>query len=294
MTPPRRRPPGYLVDDPAAGVTVAERDGTTRIAVDASESPAVRRAVQDLVSDLAAVCGADATLTDGTTAKIVVGTLGWSAAVDAAVAAGVLDVTALSEPDGSPRWEAFLVAEADGVLYLVGADRRGTVYAVYDFAQAIGVSPWYWWGSIPPQQRDAIVVARGARSADWPSVQFRGVFLNDEEELFHWARAHTADGTIGPETYRRVYELILRLKGNYLWPAMHVGAFNHDPENGRLAHEMGVVIGTSHCDMLLRSNEHEFRPWVATQGDPVEYDYSLPGRNREQLQEYWRGSVEQN
>lgn len=283
------------MDDAGGGVTVAERGHAVGIAVDGAETAAVHRAAEDLAADLATVCGARATVVDHpSSARVVVGTLGRSAAVDAAVADGTIDVAALRDRDGAPRWEAFLVTVRDDVLYLVGSDRRGTIYAIYDFAESVGVSPWHWWGKVEPRRRDHVTVAPGTHHADWPSVQYRGVFLNDEEELFHWARAHTGDGTIGPETYRRVYELILRLKGNYLWPAMHVGAFNHDPENGRLAEEMGVVIGTSHCDMLLRSNEHEFRPWAARQPEPVEYDYSLPGRNREKLREYWRGSVEQN
>lgn len=125
-------------------------------------------------------------------------------------------------------------------------------------------------------------------------MQYRGIFLNDEEELDAWAKLHTADGAIGPATYCRIFELILRLKGNYIWPAMHVNAFNADPENGRLADEMGVVVGTSHCDMLLRSNQHEFDPWVEKKGyHELLYDYSLPGQ-RSRLREYWRESVEQN
>ena len=125
-------------------------------------------------------------------------------------------------------------------------------------------------------------------------MQYRGIFLNDEEELNAWAKLHTTDGTIGPATYRSVFELILRLKGNYIWPAMHVNAFNADPENGRLADEMGIVVGTSHCDMLLRSNQHEFDPWVEKKGyTGLLYDYSLE-ENRPKLQEYWRESVEQN
>ena len=287
--------PGYLVDEIDRGIGVAVRGETVQIAVSADESAAVRRAAADLARDLAAVTGAHVTVTaDPAAARIVVGTLGQSELVDAAVAASSIDVAALRDESGVLRWEGFLVTLADDVLYLVGADRRGTIYSIYDFTEAIGVSPWYWWGQVPLRARDHVTVATGTHVVDWPSVQYRGVFLNDEEELFDWARAHTADDTIGPEAYERVYELILRLKGNYLWPAMHVGAFNHDPENGRLAHEMGIVVGTSHCDMLLRSNEHEFRPWVQQQEEPVEYDYSLTGRNRDKLREYWQGSVTQN
>ncbi|WP_164863441.1 glycosyl hydrolase 115 family protein [Agromyces sp. LHK192] len=256
----------------------------------------MQRAVTDLVRDVERVTGAPvAIVPDAAVANIVVGTVGVSAAIDALIASGQLDLASLrDDADGELRWEGLLVTVVGETLYLIGTDRRGTIYAVYDFAEAIGVSPWYWWADVPVRTRRRIVVRRDASHADWPAVRFRGVFINDEEELFHWSRRHTPDGTIGPVTYGRVFELLLRLKGNYLWPAMHIGAFNHDPENGRLADEMGVVIGTSHCDMLLRSNEHEFRPWVAAQGEDIRYDYSIPGRNRDKLHEYWRGSVEQN
>ena len=295
MPPTSKSPLSCITAQRDGGRTVASSGERTILACAEAEEPAVRRAVEDLANDLHRVCGAQAVLssTDGN-AHIIAGTIGRSPLIDAAIEAGRLDVSPLRDEDGNLRWESFLITMVDEVLYLVGADRRGTIYAIYHFAEEMGVSPWYWWADVPVRTRDHITVANSTVIIDWPSVQYRGVFINDEEELGAWAREHTSDGTIGPETYRRVYELILRLKGNYLWPAMHVGAFNHDPENGRLAEEMGVVIGTSHCDMLLRSNEHEFRPWVSEQDEPVEYDYSLTGRNRDKLLQYWQGSVEQN
>lgn len=192
------------------------------------------------------------------------------------------------------RWEAFLIQAVGEALYVVGTDRRGTVFGIYDLCEAMGVSPWYWFGDVPVRTRPEVRFRAEARHADWPGVAYRGIFINDEEELERWAQEHTGDDTIGPETYARLFELVLRLKGNYVWPAMHVNAFNLDPANGRLADDLGVVIGSSHCDMLLRSNEHEFEGWAAARPEPVAYDYSLPGRNRDELIEYWRGSVRQN
>ena len=130
---------------------------------------------------------------------------------------------------------------------------------------------------------------------DYPSVEYRGIFINDEEELEDWVKGHMGEDTIGVKTYEKVFELLLRLKGNYIWPAMHVNSFNVKKENGALAERMGIVVGTSHCDMLMRSNNREWKPWLAKKGyENVLYDYSIPGRNREILQEYWQESVEQN
>ncbi|MGI5186897.1 glycosyl hydrolase 115 family protein [Promicromonospora sp. CA-289599] len=286
---------GFVLDEHEDGLVLAGPGTTAHVAIAESEPAAVRRAVVHLVRDLGNVTGRPATTSHRSAgANIVVGTIGTSPLVDAAIADGSLDVSQLRTADGGLRWEGFVIAAVGATLYVAGADRRGTVFGVYDLCEEVGVSPWYWWGDVPVHRRERITVAAGTSVADWPGVAYRGIFLNDEEELEKWAMTHTGDDTIGPETYERVFELILRLKGNYIWPAMHVGAFNHDPANGALAQEMGVVVGTSHCDMLLRSNEKEFGPWAAAQDAPVDYDYSVPGRNRELLQEYWRGSVRQN
>lgn len=283
----------FVAEARDAGTIVAERGHRLSVALSEDEPAAVRRAVNDLLEDLAAVSGClpvRATKSDG--ARIVVGTAGVSPLADVAIADGVVDVTALRREDGSLQWEGFVIQLVGDTLFVVGADPRGTIFGIYELCEQVGVSPWRWWGDVPVRTRDHITVVADTHVADWPSVQYRGIFLNDEEELEKWAKAHTSDGTIGPATYERVFELLLRLKGNYIWPAMHVNAFNHDPANGRLAHEMGIVVGTSHCDMLLRSNEHEFGPWAARQDEPVVYDYSVPGRNRSKLLEYWRESVQ--
>lgn len=105
--------------------------------------------------------------------------------------------------------------------------------------------------------------AGGFFRTDHPSVEYRGIFINDEEELEAWVKKHMGEETIGVKTYEKVFELLLRLKANYIWPAMHVNSFNSKRENGALAERMGIVVGTSHCDMLMRSNNREWRPWIA-------------------------------
>lgn len=207
-----------------------------------------------------------------------------------------IDTASLKDSEGAYRKEAFLIKEEDGKLYIIGTDRRGTIYGIYDFCEyVLGVSPWHFFADVPVREKSQIVIENGYEKADYPSVEYRGIFINDEEELEHWVQRYMGEETIGVKTYDKIFELLLRLKLNYIWPAMHVNSFNMKRENGELANRMGIVVGTSHCDMLMRSNNREWKPWLAKKGyTDVEYDYSIPGRNREILEEYWRESVEQN
>ena len=192
----------------------------------------------------------------------------------------------LLDENGKPVWEGYLLAVVGRQLWIVGSDTRGTIYGIYDLTRRIGVSPWYFFADVPVKKRTSFDLQDDFRLVEHPSVQYRGIFINDEEELDHWAKAHTKDGTIGPETYAHIFELLLRLKANYIWPAMHVNYFNGNPENAALASRMGIVVGTSHCDMMLRSNQNEWKPWLASKGYDklgIQYDYSIPGENREKL-----------
>ncbi len=206
------------------------------------------------------------------------------------------DVERLRDENGSFRKEAYLIQEKAGELLILGSDRRGTIYGIYEFCERwLGVSPWYFFADVPVGQKEAVEIPAGYVKADWPSVEYRGIFINDEEELEHWVQRYMGEPTIGVKTYEKIFELLLRLKLNYIWPAMHVNSFNAVRENGALADCMGIVVGTSHCDMLMRSNNREWRPWLEKKGyTDVEYDFSLPGRNREILKEYWRESIQQN
>ncbi len=201
----------------------------------------------------------------------------------------------LYQESGDIRWEAYLQQIIDGTLYILGSDRRGAVFGIYDMCDRFGVSPWEFWADVPVRKKKQFLLDSTFVKVDWPDVMYRGIFLNDEEELDAWAKLHTKDDTIGPETYQKIFELILRLKGNYIWPAMHVNYFNENPRNAKLADKMGVVVGTSHCDMLMRSNQNEWEPWIQEKGySDLRYDYSIQGENRERLKEYWRESVQIN
>lgn len=262
--------------------------------VDERESEAVKIAVSNLASDLGRTMGIQARVSadreEQDLPEIVIGTLGTSKVIQ-----GLADPALFYDGEKTLRKEAYLHSVQGGRLIIAGSDRRGTIYGIYDLCQALGVSPWYFWADVPVKARQEFTLPQGYQKVDYPSVEYRGIFINDEEELEAWVRGYMGEPTIGVKTYEKVFELLLRLKANYIWPAMHVNSFNLTPENGGLAERMGIVVGTSHCDMLMRSNYREWKPWTEKKGytDAV-YDYSIEGRNREILQEYWRESVEQN
>lgn len=158
------------------------------------------------------------------------------------------------DKDGVLHKEAYQIRVKDGILSITGADRRGTVYGIYTFCEWMGVSPWYFFADVPVREKKELNLEEGYCLTDWPSVEYRGIFINDEEELDAWVQNYMGEPTIGVKSYEKIFELLLRLKANYIWPAMHVNSFNLTPENGALAERMGIVVGTSHCDMLMRSN----------------------------------------
>ncbi len=288
-------------------------EGTIRIGYYNGETSAVKIALNNLRDDLIKITGADVQLIELCAEDIIDG-------ID--ILAATKDVKRFDKWGASPEekeildaWEGYVIKECEGTLYINGADKRGTIYGIYEMSAYFGVSPWYFFADVPVRKKTRIVIPDNFFRADYPSVQYRGIFLNDEEELEEWAVKHTNDGTIGPELYEKIYELILRLKGNYLWPAMHVNYFQENPKSAWLANEMGIVIGTSHCDMLMRSNQNEWTPWLDKKGyksdynavhagklntsddkerETIYYDYSIPGKNREVIREYWRESVEMN
>lgn len=268
----------------------AKRKDLVPVWIEKDETEAVRIAVENLKVDLQKVLETETLLSKVSDAKIVVGTIGVSHEIER-----YFDLHKLQDETGEFRKEAYILTVTDGRLVIAGTDRRGTIYGIYEFCEWMGVSPWYFWADVPVRKRECIHLPEGYEKIDYPSVEYRGIFINDEEELEHWAKLHMDENTIGTHTYEKIFELLLRLKGNYIWPAMHVNSFNIKKENGALADRMGIVVGTSHCDMLMRSNNREWLPWLSRKGyQDAKYDYSIEGRNREILNEYWRESVQQN
>jgi hypothetical protein len=267
----------------AVALAVAGRPGA--ILVDPADDPGVLRAARDLAADFGRVTGAEARLAHAPAAGIVViaGTVGRSPLIDRLAKAGKVDLRGVAG-----RWEAYVhqvvVRPLPGVrraLVIAGADRRGTIFGIYDLSQQIGVSPWYWWADVAPRRHAALYALPGRR-VEAPAVKYRGIFLNDEEPaLGGWARK--TFGGLNHLFYRRVFELILRQRGNLLWPAMWGKSFfEDDPENARLAEEMGVVISTSHHEPLMRAQQD----WHSHAGGA--WDYTM---NAGRLRAFWREGV---
>ncbi|HKE93996.1 MAG TPA: glycosyl hydrolase 115 family protein [Povalibacter sp.] len=283
----------------AHSFALVAQDHVADILIDGADHRVVSLAATDLAADIERITGSRATVRTiaGDQDKpsrpvVLVGTLGRNALLEQLIAKGKLDVAALRG-----RWETFLIATVSqpwpgvsSALVIVGSDRRGTAYGLYELSQAIGVSPWYWWADVTPEHRSALYVDAGTRRFGPPSVRYRGIFINDEDwGLQPWAATNfePEHGGIGPKTYARVFELLLRLKANTLWPAMHPGTppFNADPRNAALADDYAIVMGSSHAEPMLRNNVGEW------QESPEKYNYVT---NRDDVLAYWRERVQSN
>ena len=275
--------------------------GEATICTDAGDYKVVSIVAQMLGDDVERVTTARSTIVQATSLKklphgatVVAGTVGHSRIIDELVRQKAIDVSAIKG-----KWESFIIttvnrSRQEQLLVIAGSDRRGTAFGLTSLSEAFGVSPWYWWADVTPTSKKAIYVEPVTFVQGEPSVQYRGIFINDER-FGGWARwSELKHGKVGPETYKRVFELLLRLKANYLWPAMHPGtqAFNDDPENARLADDYAIVMGSSHCEQMLRNNEGE---WKAVEqkhpGILGDFNYIT---NRQTMQNYWETRVRTN
>ncbi|PZX55634.1 glycosyl hydrolase 115 family protein [Algoriphagus chordae] len=189
----------------------------------------------------------------------------------------------------SGEWEKFLINKHEENLFIVGSDIRGTVYGIFELAEQIGISPWKWWADVHPEKSEEIEVKLPVDGIEaGPSVQYRGIFLNDEDwGLQPWA-AKTFEpetGDIGPKTYEKIFQLLLRLKANTIWPAMHPStkAFFSIPGNREMAEKYHISIGTSHAEPMLRNNVDEW--------DEEAYGDFNYFTNSENVKQYWQERI---
>ena len=247
----------------------------------------MKRAAELFAADVEAVTGRRPQVTSATGETgpaVIVGTVGGSALIRRLSEAGKIDTAPL---EGA--WERYLIQTVANplpgirkALVIAGSDRRGAAYGLFTLSELIGVSPWYWWADVPVKKHAALHVDAPPTYSQTPSVRYRGIFLNDEDwGLTPWASQtfEPERGNIGPRTYAKVCELLLRLKANYLAPAMHPvsTSFNQIPENKLVADTFAIVMGSTHCEPLLLNTASE---WDTQTMGPWNYDKNKEGINR--------------
>lgn len=273
------------------GDLLLNANNRVEIYMDTNDCKGVSYAAHALLKDIKSVSGATATLTsdagflkkaDTVRPAILVGTIGHSAAIDQLVKQKRINGNLLKG-----KREKFIITLIDGQLVIAGSDRRGTIYGIYELSQQMGVSPWYDWADVPVEHHDSIFVNKGIYTDGEPAVRYRGIFLNDEAPcLTSWVKNTYGTGYGDHRFYQRVFELVLRLRGNMMWPAMWGWAFYaDDPENEKTADEMGVVMSTSHHEPMARNHQEYARnrkgwgPW----------NYQ---KNKANLQKFFREGIE--
>lgn len=273
------------------GDLLLNANNRVEIYMDTNDCKGVSYATHALLKDIKSVSGATATLTtdagflkkaDTVRPAIIVGTIGHSAAIDQLIKQKRINGNLLKG-----KREKFIITLIDGQLVIAGSDRRGTIYGIYELSQQMGVSPWYDWADVPIEHHDSIFVNKGIYTDGEPAVRYRGIFLNDEAPcLTSWVKNTYGTGYGDHRFYQRVFELVLRLRGNMMWPAMWGWAFYaDDPENEKTADEMGVVMSTSHHEPMARNHQEYARnrkgwgPW----------NYQ---KNKANLQKFFREGIE--
>lgn len=254
-----------------------------------STDQGIKRAINNLKTDFEKVTGYSPGLINqienSKAPLIIIGTSGSNSIIDELAKNNKLDLNELYD-----KREKYIIqtipspfAGVEEALVIAGSDKLGTIYGIYELSSQIGVSPWYYWADVPAKKQEYIYVKHGRYTDGEPAVKYRGIFLNDEAPALSGWASETFGG-FNSKFYEKVFELILRLKGNFLWPAMWGSAFyDDDPLNGALADEMGIVIGTSHHEPMGRAHD-EWRRY-----GKGAWDYS---KNPKELQAFWKAGME--
>ncbi|MEP6901227.1 MAG: glycosyl hydrolase 115 family protein, partial [Actinomycetota bacterium] len=272
------------------------KNQTADIFISNEDFRVVKIAANDFVSDIEKVSNVKPQVKAATENLsqniIIIGTLEKNPLIESLIKSKKLDVSKIEN-----KWESFQIEtvknpfpNVENALIIVGSDRRGTAFGVYEMSQKIGISPWVWWADVAPEKRENIVISKGKFVSNEPSVKYRGIFLNDEDwGLQPWAARNfePETGNIGPKTYAKIFELLLRLKANTCWPAMHevTRPFNEIPENARTADDYAIVMGSSHAEPMLRNNVGEWKE------DKEKYNFVT---NEKGVTDYWEKRVKEN
>ncbi|MDO4497007.1 MAG: glycosyl hydrolase 115 family protein, partial [Bacteroidales bacterium] len=256
-----------------------------KIVFDDNEYPGVIRAINNLRTDMKAVCGEEL--------RVTVGSIDKSKTIQQLIKSKKIDGKALKG-----KTEKFIITIMnDGEVVIAGSDKRGTIYGIYELSRQLGVSPWYWWADMPVARHNEIFVTPGSYTDGEPGVRYRGIFLNDEAPcLSNWVKEKFPDAdcpSANPELargfnhhfYEKVFELLLRLKANYMWPAMWGNAFYaDDTENSALANEMGIIMGTSHHEPMARNHQE----WARHRNENGPWDYA---KNQKVIDDFFREGI---
>lgn len=273
--------PAAAVAAAAAEVEWYDGNGPVTYHVQKKTDPVVEVALQMFASDMEAVTGRKAVAASEKGAAIRLVQLDRASA----------PVLKSLERQGVPvaglqkKVDGFYISVIDGQVTVVGANGRGTAYGLLELSRMAGVSPWVWWGDVVPERKSRLTIDSGFRTLQGASVEYRGVFINDEDwSLRPWSCGTYEKrpfGEIGPKTYKKIFQLLMRLRANAIWPAMHTGtvAFFKVAGNKAMADSCGIAIGTSHCEPLLRNNVGEWS--VKERG---RFNYMT---NRQAVQQYW-------
>lgn len=267
-----------LVSEKATPAAFPLKDAV--ICVDPSDHELVRQAALLLQADMERVTGVKPLISGAITGKtaIIIGSADRSSLLKTPAVQKQIDLNSLKG-----KWENFLWQSTGNQLIIAGSDRRGTAYGVFELSRQIGVSPWYWWADVPVKTKKELYFQKNRSFTDKPSVKYRGIFINDEAPaLSGWSKEKF--GGFNHLFYEKVFELILRLKGNYIWPAMWGNAFYDDDSlNIRIADKYGIVIGTSHHEPLMRAHAE----WQKYGEGKWNYD-----SNEVRLKDFWRGGMQ--
>ena len=281
-------PEKYVVNMAATeNFPLVSKGKTASILVSKNDFPGVLRVAGHLENDLFKVSDLhpkrSSEISETSDFVLIIGTLGKSEIIDQLAREGKIDASVLKG-----KWEKFTTQIVDNpfkgikkALVIAGSDKRGTIYGMYDLSGQIGVSPWYFWADVPVKKQSELHVIPGIHTKEEPKVKYRGIFINDEAPaLSGWAFENY--GGFNAKFYDKVFELILRMKGNYLWPSMWGRMFYvDDPQNAVLADEYGIVMGTSHHEPLTRAHAE----WGKSNG---KWDFSS---NSENLISFWKDGM---
>ncbi|HEV8284156.1 MAG TPA: glycosyl hydrolase 115 family protein [Chitinophagaceae bacterium] len=262
---------------------------TASIYVDQNDDWLIYKAASLFQNDIKMVTGKKPKITSeispSTKNLIIIGTINRSSLIAKLIKEKKLNVDSIKG-----KWETFKLQvinnptkEIQNALVIVGSDKRGTAYGVFELSEQIGVSPWYWWADVPVKKKREVFVKKRPYKLGPPSVKYRGIFINDEAPAFSgWAKEKFGD--INHLVYEKIFELLLRLKANYLWPAMWGNAFNDDDTlNPILADKYGIVMGTSHHEPMLRAQQE----WKRYGKGQWNYD-----SNEVVLKDFWRKGIQ--